>query len=207
MRINERSLTSYFIVKRLIDISMSIIMIFFCMPLFVLVSVFVLVTMGKPVIFRQQRPGYRGRSFTLYKFRSMAQSLTVNGAPLPDKERLTPLGSFLRRTSFDELPELLNVVKGDMSLVGPRPLLLEYLARYSPEQARRHQVRPGITGWAQVNGRNAITWEDKFAFDVWYVDHPSVLLDIRIMCLTFVKVISRSGICQPGFATAEEFKP
>jgi lipopolysaccharide/colanic/teichoic acid biosynthesis glycosyltransferase len=162
--------------------------------------------LGAPVFFRQQRPGLHGRPFTILKFRTMRDAVDAGGSPLPDAERLTRLGKFLRSTSLDELPELLNVLGGDMSLVGPRPLLMQYLERYTPEQARRHEVRPGITGWAQVNGRNAITWERKFELDVWYVDHRSFLLDLRILARTLAGVVRREGITQPGSATAEEFR-
>ena len=169
------------------------------------IAVAIVVKMGLPVFLRQSRPGYRGRSFTLYKFRTMLDARGPSGDLLPDDRRLTPLGRFLRRTSLDELPELWNVLQGDMSLVGPRPLLLQYLGRYTPEQARRHEVRPGITGWAQVNGRNAITWEDKFALDVWYVDHWSLGLDLRIIWMTLMQVLSGAGVSAEGHATMPEF--
>ena len=151
------------------------------------------------------RPGYLGKPFTLYKFRTMRDERDTNGNLLPDELRLTHFGRFLRSTSLDELPELFNVLRGEMSLVGPRPLLMQYLERYNSEQARRHHVLPGITGWSQINGRNALTWEDKFRFDVWYVDHWSIWLDIKILLLTIWKVIKREGINQPGHVTAEEF--
>lgn len=154
---------------------------------------------------RQTRPGRQARPFTVYKFRTMTDARDANGQLRPDADRLTKFGRFLRSTSLDELPELFNVLKGDMSLVGPRPLLMQYLARYTPEQARRHAVRPGITGWAQVNGRNALTWEQKFELDVWYVDHVSFLLDVKIIILTVWKTLKREGISQPGRATMEEF--
>jgi sugar transferase EpsL len=163
------------------------------------------VKLGSPVLFRQQRPGQHGRPFTIYKFRTMSDVRDGQGNLLPDAGRLTPFGRFLRRTSLDELPELFNVLKGEMSLVGPRPLLTEYLDRYTLEQARRHEVRPGITGWAQVNGRNALTWEQKFALDVWYVDHLSFWLDLKILALTGWKVLRCEGISQTGHATMEEF--
>jgi len=162
--------------------------------------------MGFPVLFRQPRPGQWGQSFTLLKFRTMRESCDSRGSLLPDADRLTRLGRLLRSTSLDELPELLNVLRGDMSLVGPRPLLMQYLVHYTSEQARRHEVKPGITGWAQVNGRNALTWEGKFELDVWYVDHQSFWLDFKIMVLTIWKIMKREGINQPGQATAEEFK-
>lgn len=161
--------------------------------------------LGSPVFFRQIRPGLHGQPFEMVKFRTMTDACGPDGTLLPDAERLTPFGRFLRSTSLDELPELWNVLKGDMSLVGPRPLLVEYLPLYSPEQARRHEVRPGITGWAQVNGRNAISWEEKFALDTWYVDHQSLLLDIRILWLTVKKVLVREGISAAGEATIGKF--
>jgi lipopolysaccharide/colanic/teichoic acid biosynthesis glycosyltransferase len=161
--------------------------------------------LGNPVLFKQVRPGLNGRPFKMVKFRTMTDARGPNGALLPDAQRLTPFGRFLRASSLDELPELWNVLKGEMSLVGPRPLLMEYLPLYTPEQARRHEVRPGITGWAQVNGRNAISWEDKFALDVWYVDHRSLLLDVRILWMTVKKVLVRDGISAAGEATMPKF--
>ncbi|MFQ5932805.1 MAG: sugar transferase, partial [Nitrospiraceae bacterium] len=163
------------------------------------------IALGTPVLFRQRRPGFLARPFTLYKFRTMADEKDAEGNLLPDVLRLTRLGHFLRSFSLDELPELLNVLKGEMSLVGPRPLLMRYLERYSEEQARRHEVLPGITGWTQINGRNANTWEQKFEYDVWYVDHWSLRLDVKILLITVWKVLTREGISQPGQATAEEF--
>jgi lipopolysaccharide/colanic/teichoic acid biosynthesis glycosyltransferase len=162
-------------------------------------------TMGPPVLFRQERPGRGGRPFRVAKFRTMREARGPDGSPLPDAERLTRLGRFLRATSLDELPQLWNVLEGDLSLVGPRPLLVEYLPRYTPEQARRHEVLPGITGWAQVNGRNALTWEEKFALDVWYVDHWSLALDLRILATTMLRVLRREGISSEGHATMPEF--
>ncbi len=162
--------------------------------------------LGSPVFFRQVRPGMHGQPFEMVKLRTMTSERGPDGQLLPDAVRLTPFGRFLRATSLDELPELWNVLKGDMSLVGPRPLLMEYLPLYSPSQARRHEVRPGVTGWAQVNGRNAISWADKFALDVWYVDHRSMLLDIRILWMTFGKVLVRDGINAPGDVTMPVFK-
>lgn len=162
--------------------------------------------LGSPVFFRQTRPGRHGQSFEMVKFRTMTNARGPDGALLPDSERLTPFGRFLRATSLDELPELWNVLKGDMSLVGPRPLLMEYLPLYTPEQARRHALRPGVTGWAQVNGRNAISWEEKFALDLWYVDHQSLWLDIKILWLTVKKVLARDGINAAGEATMSKFK-
>ncbi|WP_225911519.1 sugar transferase [Desulfuromonas versatilis] len=174
-------------------------------PLFLVLALLVRFKLGAPVLFRQARPGWKARPFTIYKFRTMLDARDPQGKPLPDEQRLTGFGRFLRSTSLDELPELLNVVKGEMSLVGPRPLLMEYLGRYSPEQARRHEVRPGITGWAQVNGRNALSWEEKFRHDVWYVDHQSLSLDVKILWLTLIKVIRREGISAEGYATAPFF--
>jgi len=175
-------------------------------PLMLIVAVLVRLRLGSPVIFRQQRPGHHARLFTMYKFRTMTtRTHDEQGNILPDDKRLTPFGLWLRSTSLDELPELFNVLKGDMSLVGPRPLMTKYLDRYPPHQARRHEVKPGITGWAQVNGRNNITWEEKFDLDVWYVDHWSVKLDILILVRTFWQVISRSNVAKEGHATVDEF--
>jgi len=174
-------------------------------PLLLLVAVSVRIALGRPVLFRQPRPGYKGRPFDIYKFRTMTDRTAPDGSLLPDAERLTPLGRFLRSASLDDLPQVWNILRGEMSLVGPRPLLLQYLERYTPEQMRRHDVLPGITGWAQINGRNALTWEEKFRLDVWYVDHWSFGLDLKILWLTLWKVIRREGISQPGHATMEEF--
>ena len=171
-----------------------------------LIALLVRLKLGSPVLFRQDRPGLRGASFCMLKFRTMKDARDAAGNQLPDAERLTAFGQKLRSLSLDELPELFNVLRGDMSLVGPRPLLTRYLHLYSHEQARRHEVRPGITGWAQVNGRNAISWEQKFAYDVWYVDHCSFWLDMRILLLTVKKVFIREGIAAEGFATVPEFK-
>ncbi len=174
-------------------------------PFFVATSVMVWLSMGRPVLFRQIRPGWNARPFTLFKFRTMSDRRDANGDLLPDSSRLTRVGRFIRSTSIDEFPQLWNVLRGELSLVGPRPLLMDYLPRYSPEQARRHEAMPGITGWAQVNGRNTLTWEEKFALDVWYVDHWSILLDLRILGLTLLKVVRRDGINQGGHATMQEF--
>lgn len=174
-------------------------------PVLAAVAVAIWLSMGPPVLFRQVRPGWRSRPFVLVKFRTMRDAIGPDGTPLPDGERLTRLGDFLRKSSLDELPQLWNVLKGDISLVGPRPLLMEYLPRYTPEQARRHEVRPGITGWAQINGRNAISWEDKFSYDVWYVDHWSLWLDLKILMWTLIKVVRQTGINQAGHATMQEF--
>jgi len=175
-------------------------------PVLFVIALLVWLRMGWPVVFRQTRPGLNGVPFRMIKFRTMCDALDAEGNPLPDAERLTPLGRVLRSSSLDELPELWNVLKGDMSFVGPRPLLMEYLPLYSPEQARRHEMRPGITGWAQVNGRNAISWDEKFALDVWYVDNRTIWLDLRIVWLTVLKVFRREGISAPGEATMAKFK-
>jgi lipopolysaccharide/colanic/teichoic acid biosynthesis glycosyltransferase len=174
-------------------------------PLLLLVAAFVAIYLGRPVLYRQVRPGLYGQPFTMVKFRTMTDGRSTDGYLLPDAQRLTSFGRFLRATSIDELPELWNVLRGDMSLVGPRPLLMEYLPLYNSEQGRRHQVRPGVTGWAQVNGRNAISWQDKFALDVWYVDNRSMWLDIRILWMTVRKVLVRDGISATGEATMSKF--
>ena len=192
-------------IKRVVDIAGASVGIILVAPVLLVVSLLVLLTMGRPVLFRQQRPGLRGKPFTLYKFRTMRDARSASGELLPDELRLTTFGKWLRSTSLDELPELFNVLKGEMSLVGPRPLLMEYLPRYSPEQARRHEVKPGITGWAQVNGRNALTWEEKFRMDVWYVDHWNLWLDMKIVLLTIWKVLKREGISAEGSATMPVF--
>ncbi len=191
--------------KRILDISLTILAILISSPLFLIVATLVAINFGTPIIFRQQRPGYKGKPFWVYKFRTMTNTLDSQDNLLPDSQRITRLGKFLRSYSLDELPELFNILRGEMSLVGPRPLLMQYLERYSPEQARRHDVLPGMTGWAQINGRNALTWKDKFILDVWYVDHWSFWLDIKIILLTSGKVLRREGINQPGQVTAEEF--
>lgn len=191
--------------KRIMDMTLSIIALVVLAPVILIISLLVAVRHGFPILFKQQRPGLGGKIFTIYKFRTMRHLLDGDGQPLPDAQRLTKLGRFLRASSLDELPELINVLKGDMSLVGPRPLLVEYLPRYNPTQFRRHEVLPGITGWAQIHGRNAITWQEKFNLDVWYVDNWSVGLDIKIIWMSIFKVIRREGISQPGQATAEPF--
>jgi sugar transferase EpsL len=193
--------------KRLFDLTIAVSSVIILSPFFALIGILVRLKIGSPVLFRQMRPGLYGRPFTIYKFRTMTDERYADGDLLPDGKRLTRLGRFLRKTSMDELPELFNVIKGDMSIVGPRPLLMQYLERYSPEQARRHEVRPGITGWAQVNGRNAILWEDKFKHDVWYVDNWSLWLDVKIVLMTVWKILKMEGISQEGQATAEEFNP
>lgn len=191
--------------KRVVDVVVSVtVLIVFALPLFVLMW-FVRNKLGSPVFFRQTRPGLNGRPFKMVKFRTMTDARGTDGELLPDAVRLPPFGAMLRATSLDELPELWNVLKGDMSLVGPRPLLMEYLTLYSPTQARRHEVRPGITGWAQVNGRNTLSWDDKFKLDVWYVDNRSVWLDVKIIWLTVRKVLVREGINAAGEATVQKF--
>ncbi|MCG2786317.1 MAG: sugar transferase [Anaerolineae bacterium] len=191
--------------KQIFDILVALLGLALLSPLLLLIAALVRVFHGTPILFGQTRPGYKGTLFRIYKFRTMTNAHAADGTLLPDAERLTALGRFLRASSLDELPELFNILRGEMSLVGPRPLLVQYLERYSPEQMRRHDVLPGITGWAQVNGRNALGWEEKFALDVWYVDNWSFRLDIQIIFLTLWKVIKREGISQPGHATAEEF--
>lgn len=191
--------------KRLFDLVLVIPGIILISPLLGLVALLVWLKHDRPIFFKQTRPGYRGQPFDVIKFRTMIDANNSTGELLPDSERITNLGQFLRSTSMDELPEIFNVFSGKMSLVGPRPLLMQYLDRYTPEQARRHDVLPGMAGWAQVNGRNLLSWEDKFRMDVWYVDHWSIGLDIKILGLTFWKVLKREGISQPGHATSEEF--
>ncbi len=192
-------------IKRLVDLIAALLILILFVPVMALVALAIRLTMGGPVLFRQVRPGYRMKPFTLYKFRTMREAYHPDGTPRPDAERLTRLGRLLRRASLDELPQLWNVFRGDLSLVGPRPLLMQYVPVYTPEQARRHDVKPGITGWAQVNGRNAISWEDKFSYDVWYVEHWSLWLDLKILILTLTKVLRQSGITQAGQATMSEF--
>jgi len=192
-------------VKRLLDVGLSLLALVVLAPVLAALGILVRLKLGSPVLFRQRRPGLKGIPFELLKFRTMTDARGADGQLLPDAERLTPFGQWLRRTSLDELPELWNVLCGEMSLVGPRPLLMEYLPLYTPEQARRHDVRPGITGWAQVNGRNALSWEDKFRLDVWYVEHQSLALDLRIIGLTAWKVLRREGISAAGEATMAKF--
>lgn len=191
--------------KRLLDLAITIPALIMLAPLLALLAMLVRVKLGAPVLFRQQRPGLHGKPFTIHKFRTMTDARDAQGNLLPDAERLTPFGQWLRSTSLDELPELFQVLTGEVSLVGPRPLLMQYLDRYTPEQMRRHEVKPGITGWAQINGRNALAWEEKFALDVWYVDQLSLWLDLRIIALTAWKILTREGINQQGHATAPEF--
>ncbi len=192
-------------IKRLFDMVAAAVALLLLSPVIALVAWKVRKNLGAPVFFRQQRPGRDGKPFEMVKFRTMRDAVDVHGNVLPDSERMTPFGSFLRASSLDELPELWNVLKGDMSLVGPRPLLVEYLPLYSPEQYRRHDVRPGVTGWAQINGRNALSWEDKFRLDVWYVDNRSLWLDLKILFLTVKKVVKKDGISADGEATMSKF--
>jgi sugar transferase EpsL len=187
--------------KRALDVAIAFLALLVCSPLLLIIAVAVWMNLGRPVLFRQLRPGLDGRPFTILKFRTMVSTRGTEA----DIDRLTPFGQTLRALSLDELPELLNVLRGDMSLVGPRPLLMQYLDRYTPEQARRHELRPGITGWAQIHGRNTLSWEDKFQFDVWYVDHCSFWLDLRILASTVWKTVRREGISEPGQVTAREF--
>jgi len=192
--------------KRILDFILALIGLIILSPVFLVIGVLVATRLGYPVFFTHRRPGLHGKPFTLIKFRTMTNARDAEGSLLPNEQRHTRFGRFLRSTSIDELPELINVLKGDMSLVGPRPLLMQYLPLYNKKQARRHEVRPGITGWAQVNGRNAITWEEKFEHDVWYVDNVSFWLDVKILLLTVKKVFSREGINQSGEVTMEPFK-
>jgi sugar transferase EpsL len=192
--------------KRLFDLFITVPVILAMGPLLIALCLLVRFKHGSPVLFRQARPGLHGTPFFMYKFRTMTNERNAEGSLLPDAQRLTKFGGFLRGTSLDELPEMINVLKGEMSLVGPRPLLMEYLHCYTPEQARRHEALPGITGWAQVNGRNTISWEEKFALDVWYVDHRSLRLDFKILLLTLMKVLKRDGISHQGHVTMAKFK-
>lgn len=191
--------------KRGFDLIVALLVVSLLWPVILITALLVKINMGSPILFRQQRPGLHGRPFYIYKFRTMSQARGADGELLPDAQRMTVTGSLLRKYSLDELPQLMNVLKGELSLVGPRPLLMEYLPRYTAEQARRHDVRPGITGWAQVNGRNAISWEDKFRYDVWYVDHQSFWLDMKILWMTVLKVLRPEGISQAGNVTMEKF--
>lgn len=193
------------LVKKLVDRSVALLGLIVLAPVIAFVGLVVMLRLGRPVIFKQVRPGYKGELFEVYKFRTMLDLDDPSGRPLPDGERLTPLGRFLRTLSLDELPQLLNVVRGDLSIVGPRPLLVQYLPRYSVEQRRRHDVLPGITGWAQVNGRNSVDWDDRFKLDVWYVDHWSLMLDVKILFRTLFSLLSPKGVNRPGHATMYEF--
>jgi sugar transferase EpsL len=192
--------------KRVFDLIAACISIVLLAPFFLLAALIVLVSFGPPVLFAQLRPGYKGRPFRIRKFRTMTEDRDLQGQPLSDSVRLTRLGRLMRSSSLDELPELINILRGEMSFVGPRPLLMEYLPLYTPDQMRRHDVVPGLTGWAQINGRNVIDWDDRFKLDLWYVDHWSFLLDVKIIALTLWKVIKREGISQPGHATMAPFK-
>jgi len=192
--------------KRLFDFIVALVLLLLLLPVMVGTACLIWVRLDRPVLFRQKRPGLHGQPFNIYKFRTMNDARDEGGNLLPDAERLTPLGKMMRRFSLDELPQLFNVLKGDLSLVGPRPLLMEYLPLYNEEQARRHTVRPGITGWAQVNGRNAINWEERFQLDVWYVDHQSFLLDMKILWMTLGKILRSDGISQEGHVTMEKFR-
>ncbi|WP_440706368.1 sugar transferase [Heyndrickxia oleronia] len=192
--------------KSIMDILISFLLLVLLFPLIVMIAVLVKFKIGSPIIFKQQRPGLNGRPFYIYKFRSMNDWMDDNGTLLPDDERLTKFGALLRKYSLDELPQLINVLRGELSLVGPRPLLMEYLPLYTKEQAKRHLVKPGITGWAQVNGRNSITWDKKFELDIWYVNNQSILLDLKILWLTIVKVIKTEGIDQTDKVTMPHFK-
>jgi lipopolysaccharide/colanic/teichoic acid biosynthesis glycosyltransferase len=191
--------------KRAFDITVSVIALILLSPILLAITLGVTLSLGTPILFRQRRAGFRGIPFECLKFRTMLDERDSKGSLLPDELRLTRFGRFLRATSLDELPELINVLRGEMSLVGPRPLLAIYLSRYSPEQMRRHDIRPGITGWAQINGRNALSWDEKFGLDLWYVDHKSFGLDMTILLRTFGQVVTRRGIAQPGHATMPEF--
>jgi lipopolysaccharide/colanic/teichoic acid biosynthesis glycosyltransferase len=193
------------VIKRLIDIAGSVLALICLSPILLLVALLVRTRLGAPVLFRQERPGKMGKPFRMIKFRTMTDRRDADGRLLPDADRLTPFGRWLRATSLDELPELWNVLRGDMSLIGPRPLLMQYLPLYSKEQWRRHHVRPGVTGWAQVNGRNALSWDEKFALDVWYVDHHNLWIDLRILFLTVKRVVGRDGISAAGDATMPVF--
>lgn len=192
--------------KRVFDILIAFTLLILLIGPLLVLAIMIRYKLGSPILFSQTRPGLNGAPFTLFKFRTMTDAVDVQGHLLSDENRLTSFGQFLRRTSLDELPELWNVLKGDMSLVGPRPLLMEYLPLYTQEQSRRHEVRPGITGWAQVNGRNLLSWDDRFKLDVWYVDHHSILLDIKILFITIKKVFKREGISAKGEATMPKFK-
>ncbi|HMU93794.1 MAG TPA: sugar transferase [Anaerolineales bacterium] len=192
--------------KRIFDFIFALIALIIFSPVLIVTAILVRVFIGAPILFTQQRPGYKGRPFNIYKFRSMTNRIARDGSLLPDAERLTRFGRILRSLSLDELPELFNILRGEMSFVGPRPLLMEYLPLYSPEQMRRHDAMPGLTGWAQVNGRNALDWPSRFRLDVWYVDHWSFWLDLRIILMTVGKVIAREGVNQAGQSTVEYFK-
>ncbi len=192
--------------KRLFDFLLSLLLIILFAPVYLIVSLLIWIKMGRPILFRQQRPGYKEKIFGIYKFRTMTDEKDEHGELLPDEQRLVGVGKTIRSLSLDELPQLFNVLKGDMSFVGPRPLLVEYLPLYNERQKKRHDVKPGITGWAQVNGRNAISWEEKFELDVWYVEHQSFWLDMKILWMTFLKVVKRSDISSDTSVTMEKFR-
>ncbi|MCY9287819.1 sugar transferase [Bacillus haynesii] len=192
--------------KRFFDLALSVILLIALSPAMILTACLIRWKIGSPVLFRQTRPGLNGEPFTLYKFRTMTDERDEAGNLLSDEKRLTKTGRLIRKTSLDELPQLINVIKGDLSLVGPRPLLMEYIPLYTKRQWRRHEVKPGITGWAQINGRNKVTWEEKFELDVWYVDHRSFLLDLKILLLTVVKVLKSEGVSQDRHVTAEKYR-
>lgn len=192
--------------KRIFDTITSLLLLVLLFPAILIIAILIAIQLGPPVLFRQQRPGLHAKPFYIVKFKTMLEAYDEDGKLLPDAQRMTPLGNFLRKTSLDELPELWNVIKGEMSLVGPRPLLMQYLSEYSTEQARRHDVLPGITGWAQVNGRNAIDWDKKFELDVWYVDNHSLFIDLKILFLTIKQVLLRKGISHEGYTTMPFFK-
>lgn len=193
-------------IKRVFDFSLALVLIFLFSPIYIIVVFLILIKMGRPILFRQNRPGLHDNIFGIYKFRTMTNEKDTNGELLPDDKRLVGIGKFIRSTSLDELPQILNVLKGEMSFVGPRPLLIEYLPLYNKTQKKRHDAKPGITGWAQVNGRNAISWEQKFEYDVWYVEHQSFLLDMKIFWMTFLKVVKRSDISSDTAVTMEKFE-
>ena len=193
-------------IKRVFDFSLALVLIFLFSPIYIIVVFLILIKMGRPILFRQNRPGLHDNIFCIYKFRTMTNEKDTNGELLPDDKRLVGIGKFIRSTSLDELPQILNVLKGEMSFVGPRPLLIEYLPLYNKTQKKRHDAKPGITGWAQVNGRNAISWEQKFEYDVWYVEHQSFLLDMKIFWMTFLKVVKRSDISSDTAVTMEKFE-
>ena len=205
-RVAMKDIATFAWTKRLVDIFGASLGLLLLWPLLLVIAALVRMKLGSPILYKQERPGLNGRPFLVRKFRTMTDARDAEGKLLPDGARLTPFGRFLRKWSLDELPELVNVLTGDMSLVGPRPLLMEYLGRYTPDQARRHEVKPGITGWSQVNGRNAISWEDKFKLDVWYVDHRSIGLDMKIIFLTILNVVARKDISADGHATMPVFQ-
>ncbi len=192
-------------IKRMLDLSAGFLLLVFIWPFLLLIYIVLRIIIGSPVMLQQKRPGFMGKPFSICKFRTMTEQRNASGNLLPDEQRITKVGRILRSFSLDELPEILNVLKGEMSLIGPRPLMMQYLERYTPKQARRHEVMPGITGWVQINGRNNLSWEEKFDLDIWYVDHQSFMLDLRILCITVWKVLRREGISQEGYIAASEF--